>query len=139
MWMDLGKDILPNNEENTPLKTKFFIYMFEKCVKKMDENNGVYEFVWIFNTKNMSLSLSLIKQIKELIVQIGDVYNERLGKSIVLNLSWYLNLLWLFMKPFLQKTTVDKYIFLTGSDEEIKKKLLEYVEEKEISIETKTY
>ena len=63
MWPFLGKDTAENTEENKKMKFKLFVYMMEKCIKRMPE--GVHNIVWLVDLKDSSLSMSLVKEMKD--------------------------------------------------------------------------
>jgi hypothetical protein len=113
IYVLLGKDTSENSEENKLLKFKFFVYIMEKCIARMPE--GVHNILWIVDMKGSSLSLGLIKDMKDMFVKLGDYYTERLARCMVLNAGWTLNMIWSFVKPFLAQETIDKYVMVKGS------------------------
>jgi hypothetical protein len=116
IYVLMGKDKAENTEENKLLKFKYFVYIMEKCVKRMPE--GVYNITWIVDLKDSSLSMSVVKAMKDMFVKLGDYYTERLARCVVTNVGFTLNLIWAFVKPFLAQETVDKYVLVKGGDKE---------------------
>jgi hypothetical protein len=121
IYMKLGRDSAPDSEENRMLKYKFLAYVQEKCVSRMPEN--VINITWVVDLDGASITMSLIKSMKDMFVKLGDHYTERLAKVYVMNLGWGLSMIWSFMKHFLAQTTVDKYNILSGGEKTIKAEL----------------
>jgi hypothetical protein len=88
----------------------------EKCAKRMPE--GVYNITWIIDLKDSSLSMGVVKSMKDMFVKLGDYYTERLAKCVVANVGFTLGLVWAFVKVFLAQETVDKYVLVKGGDKE---------------------
>ncbi|KAL0487734.1 CRAL-TRIO domain-containing protein [Acrasis kona] len=116
IYVLMGKDKTENTEENKLLKFKYFVYINELCIKRMPE--GVHNITWIVDLKDSTVSMALVKQMKDMFVKLGDYYTERLAKCIVVNVGFYLNLMWQFVKPFLAQETVDKYTLIKYTDKE---------------------
>ncbi len=64
--------------------------------------------------------------------KLGEYYAESLEKCIILNAGWGITLCWNFIKAFLTKEQQAKYVFIGGSQEKIRSKLLEYISEDNI-------
>ena len=61
-------------------------------------------------------------------MQLGNYYTERLARTMVLNAGWTISMIWAFVKPFLAKETVEKYVMLKGNDKEISETFDKYIE-----------
>jgi len=102
----------------------------EKCIKKMKP--GVYNMCWIIDVKDASLSLSTVKQVKDMFTKMGDYYTERLGRCIVINYSFTMGLIWNFVKPFLAPETVAKYQLMKGGKDELLPAFTKYVDKSQL-------
>jgi hypothetical protein len=80
--------------------------------------DGVYNITWIIDLKDSSLSMSVVKSMKDMFVQLGDYYTETMARCVVTNVGFTLNLIWSFVKPFLAQETVDKFNLVKGGDKE---------------------
>ncbi|KAG2378475.1 hypothetical protein C9374_008114 [Naegleria lovaniensis] len=126
IYVLMGKDTADNTEENKKLKFKLFVYMMEKCIKRMPE--GVHNIVWLVDLKDSSLSMSLVKEMKDTFVQLGNYYTERLARTLVLNAGWTISMIWSFVSNFLAKETVEKYVMVKGNDKTIAETFEKYIE-----------
>lgn len=117
IYLLLGKDKIPNDEEGKELKIKFIVYIMEMVIRAMPR--GIYSITWVIDVQGASLSMSLIKQVKDMFTKIGDYYTERLAMAFACNMPWTISLLWNFVKPFLAKETVAKYRFVKGSPKQL--------------------
>ncbi len=102
------------------------VYVMEQCIKKMPK--GVYNLTWVIDVTNANITMSLVKQLKDVFTKIGDYYTERLALSFVCNIPWAISLLWNFVKPFLAKETVAKYRFIKGSPDQLSNQLTEFID-----------
>lgn len=130
IYIHMGKDKSELTEENKMLKFKYFVYIMEKCIARMP--NGVYNILWIVDMKDSSLSLGVVKAMKDMFVKLGDYYTERLARCMVLNAGWTLSMIWAFVKPFLAQETIDKYVMVKGGNKELKQVLDKYVDENQV-------
>jgi len=140
MYMQMGKDTMENTPENTLLKFKHIVYMMERAIERMPE--GVYSLTWIIDMKNSSLSLGTVKATKDMFSELGNFYTERLCRTLVVNAPWTINALWTVVAAFLAKETREKYIFVKGKPEELKRTYLQYIDEDQLIQEyygTNTY
>lgn len=130
VYVHMGKDKFDNDEETRLLKFKYIVYVSEQCVKKMPKN--VFQCVWVLDLHDCSVGLDLFKKGKDMFLSLGDYYCERMKMTVTLNMSWTLSFLWHFIKVFLYPETLEKYQFVSGDKEEIKKHLLKYIEEDQL-------
>lgn len=126
IYIQMGKDKAEMSEENKLLKFKFFVYIMEKCVARMAP--GVTNILWVVDMKDSSLSLGVVKAMKDMFVKLGDYYTERLARCMVINVGWTLSMIWSFVKPFLAQETVEKYIMVKGGNKELEEILEKYVD-----------
>lgn len=126
VYVRLGLDKCPNDEEHRTLKLKHFCYITEQCIRSMPKN--VHSVSWIVDLSDCSLSLDLVKQVKDMFVQVGDYYCECLSKAFVTNCSWTMTFFWNFLKVFLEPETVEKYVFVSGN----KDIFLKYIDEAQL-------
>lgn len=109
---------------------KFFVYIMEKCIARMPA--GVTNILWIVDMKDSSLSLGIVKAMKDMFVKLGDYYTERLARCMMINVGWTLSMVWSFVKPFLAQETIDKYVIVKGGGKELKQMLEKYVDENQL-------
>lgn len=133
IYIQMGKDKTDMSEENKLLKFKFFVYIMEKCVARMAP--GVTNILWIVDMKDSSLSLGVVKAMKDMFVKLGDYYTERLARCMMINVGWTLSLIWSFVKPFLAQETIDKYVIVKGGSKELDEVLGKYVDKSQLSEE----
>jgi hypothetical protein len=126
IYIKLGRDKAPDTAENRLLKYKYLAYMQEKCISRMPE--GVYNITWVVDLAGANITLSLIQSMKDMFVKLGDHYTERLAKVYVMNLGWGLSLIWKFLKPFLAKSTIEKYVILNGNDKLVCQELIKDID-----------
>nr|CAG4719222.1 unnamed protein product [Naegleria fowleri] len=107
IYVKLGLDKLENNEENKLLKFKFFVWLYELAIRRMPEN--IYQTSWIVDLTDASLSVHLIKSMKDMFLELGTYYVERMAAIVVVNVPWSLKFLWGVVKMFLTQQTIDKY------------------------------
>jgi hypothetical protein len=130
IYLQLGKDKAENDEEGRMLKFKNVVWIMEDCIKKMPK--GVYNITWIIDATNTSLTLSLVKQMKDMFTKLGDYYTERLAMAFVLNVPWTLSFIWQFIKMVLPKETVEKYQLISGNTAALKETFLKYIDESQL-------
>ena len=93
---------------------------------------NVHAITWVVDLSDCSLSLELVTQLKDLFLQVADFYCERLSYALVVNSSWTMNFVWNFVKMFLDPSTVAKYVFISGSSKQLRKSLLQHVDEEHL-------
>jgi len=130
IYIQMGKDKSEITEENKLLKFKFFVYIMEKCVARMAP--GVTNILWVVDMKDSSLSLGVVKAMKDMFVKLGDYYTERLARCMVINVGWTLSMIWSFVKPFLAQETIDKYVMVKGGNKELEEILDKYVDKDQL-------
>lgn len=131
IYFIMGRDKLDNDEKMSLLKFRYVVYTMEQVVKQM--RPGVYKATWVIDLKDSSLSLSVIKQVKDMFAKLGDYYTERLGSAIVTNYSWSLGVIWSFVSSFiLHPETVAKYKFFKGSTTELANQFAEVIDLDEV-------
>lgn len=130
IYLQLGKDTLENDEENSKLKLKNVVWIMEDTIKKMPK--GVYQITWIIDASNASLTLSNVKAMKDMFSKLGDYYTERMKRAFVLNVPWTLSFIWQFLKMVLPKETVEKYQLISGSPEQLKETFVKYISEDQL-------
>lgn len=117
--------------------------MSEQAIKKMPAN--IFQCVWVLDLHDCSVGMDLLKRTKDMFLSLGDYYCERMKMTVTLNMvrcvyliitlclqSWTLSFLWHFLKVFLYPETLEKYQFVSGDKEEIKKHLLKFIEEDQL-------
>ncbi|KAL0489859.1 hypothetical protein AKO1_009348 [Acrasis kona] len=117
IFLKMGRDTAPDTEENRLLKYKYLAYVQEKCISRMPP--GVYNITWVVDLHQANVTLAMCQNMKDMFVKLGDHYTERLARVYVMNLGWGLSMIWSFIKPFLAKSTVEKYNIIKGNDKHI--------------------
>jgi len=108
IYVKLGKDKVDNHsEQNKHMKFRFFVWLYELVIRRMPAN--VYQTSWIVDLTDASLSTSLIKSMKDMFIELGTYYVERMAAIVVINTPWSLKFLWGVVKMFLTQQTIDKY------------------------------
>lgn len=88
---------------------------------------GVTEFLWVSNMKGFNVSLSDVQQLKEPFMLTADYYPGRFGKCIIINLHWMYNVIWNVVKLFISKQAAEKYVFISGNDNEVFEELKKHI------------
>jgi hypothetical protein len=101
-------------DDNLDLKFRHIAYILEKCFESMPPN--VYNITWIVEFKNVSLSIDLVKKLKNAMGNIGEYYPENLYRIFVLNVGWIVNVMFAFARTFMTKHMLDKYIVAKYDD-----------------------
>lgn len=131
-YIIVKNDDLENNEENIKEKFKLLVYSFEMCVRQMQE--PVINVVNVVELEGASLSISMARTLKGMFDELGVYYTERTAKIIVLNAGWTISIIWSFLKSFLPQHVIEKYIFIGGDREQIRKELLKYIDESQLAL-----
>jgi len=134
LWMLLENDKVPNEEKYLDLKYKHLVHTNETCIRWMEKNGGpdTFNITWVVEIKGSSLSLSTVKATKHLFDSLGQNYPERVGQILILNPPWTASIIWSFVKPFLTQQQIDKYVFIKGSEKDIRQELLKYIDEDQL-------
>ena len=85
--------------------------------------------------KNSNLSLSTVRQTKDMFGALGNYYTERLCRTFVLNAGWTLSAVWTVIKAFLAKETREKYNILKGNAQYIKDTITQFIDESQLTAE----
>eukprot|EP01080_Neovahlkampfia_damariscottae_P005633 gene5633-9449_t len=115
-------------EEQLEIKFREMVYNYELNTRMLNEPKTC-QITTIVELLDGSISMTNVKSVKQIFDKIGQNYPERSRRVIVLNAGWTFSAIWYFVKSFLAPETIEKYIFIDGYPEEIKKKLLEYIDE----------
>jgi hypothetical protein len=117
----MGQPILYINTEKMgdisgqyELKFKNFIYGIERCLAHMP--NNTYKITWIFDMRNAPISYSVIMNMKDMFLQLGDYYPEIIHVNIICNVSWTVNMLWKIASSFIEKTVLQRYFVFRQND-----------------------
>lgn len=133
IYLILGKDKVENNEEGQLLKFKSVAHLMERIIRKTPK--GVHNFTWIIDTKDTSLSLGVVKQMKDMFSKLGDYYTERLAMAFVVNVHWTLKLVWNCVCLFLQPETVAKYQLVQGTPEQLREPFTKHIDADQLLVE----
>lgn len=126
VWIEVGKHKLENTEEVKDNMFRLLVYIVEKQLREAPEH--VHRISWMIELKNSSLSLAIVKSLKDLFYNLGEYYPERMARAVVLNASWWMNAIWAFAKQFMTKTTIEKYKFVKGSTANVRKELSQFID-----------
>ncbi|KAH6576476.1 hypothetical protein BSLG_006500 [Batrachochytrium salamandrivorans] len=95
------------NTKNYDRQLRFVVYNLEKAISLMP--NGVEGICMIVDYENISMSSAPPLSVTRRFLQtIGDHYPERLGKSFIINPTWYLSVLFRIIGPFMDPVTKSK-------------------------------
>jgi len=130
VYLVLGKDKADNTDALKLMKFKYIVYIMEQCILEMPKE--VYSITWVIDASNCSLTMGLIKSMKDMFTKLGDYYTERLSMAFVCNVPWSVSFLWSFIKPFLAKETVAKYVFVKGTPAKLKPQFTPYIDEEQL-------
>ena len=116
MYLRPGRDNtgMPHRE----VKLKYLVYLLEKCVQAMDEENGVEKIVWIVDWKGYSQlsGMSMSKLSVEVLDIVQNHYPERLGVAYLFNPPWIWNVFWKMISPFMTDVTKSKVKMMNNKD-----------------------
>eukprot|EP01080_Neovahlkampfia_damariscottae_P010273 gene10273-2692_t len=122
IYLQLGKD---KTNEDWDLKMKYIVYIMETTQKTMIK--GVYSTIWLIDLKGVSGNIETISAVKDMFIKLGDYYSETLGQALIINSPLAVSLLWGFLKPFLAKSTVEKFVFLSGTKKKVILHIQKYI------------
>mmetsp|Transcript_11936 Transcript_11936/g.17755 ORF Transcript_11936/g.17755 Transcript_11936/m.17755 type:complete len:274 (+) Transcript_11936:59-880(+) len=132
VWIEVAKHKLENTEEVKASMFRLLVYIVEKELNNAPEH--VHRLAWMIELKDASLSIAIVKSLKDLFYNLGEYYPERMARAVVLNASWWMNAIWAFAKQFMTKTTIEKYKFIKGSSANVRKELSGFIDpEKNLS------
>lgn len=141
-----SKALSEAHEKNTwpQLKESMFrllMYTIENLQQRMihsseDEPHSlpshVHRITWVIDMQNTALSLSQARALKDIFFAVGEYYPERMARCVIINASFWLNMIFSFAKSFMSATTRQKLIFLKGSNSTIKSKISKVIHPDEI-------
>ncbi|KAL9644016.1 hypothetical protein ABK040_005484 [Willaertia magna] len=108
IYVKLAKDKVDNTlEQNKLTKFRYFVWLYELVIRRMPAN--VYQTTWIVDMTDASLSVNLVKSMKDMFIELGSYYVERMAHIFVVNTPWSLKFLWGVVKMFLTEQTIEKY------------------------------
>ena len=91
------------------------VFNLERALQEMDESRGVESLILIVDNSNFSMKNSPPLKISRQVLNIvSNHYPERLGKAIMLFAPWVFSFFWNLIKPFINKVTSSKIVFLSG-------------------------
>jgi len=109
-------------------RIKYLIYIMETAIKHMPP--GVERITWILDFSDYGNRVNspdgkVVARNSQHILQ--NHYPERLGLLFVVNAPWFFWLLYTIVSPFLERKTKEKIRFISGSKEELRKTLSEFI------------
>jgi len=100
-------------------KVRHLVYVLEDTIRGM-AGSPVQEWIWVIDFKKSpqkKFSFSDIGVAKKMVTILTSHYPERLYKMMIFNSSFAFKSLWWMVKGFLTRKTIDKVIWMEGSDE----------------------
>jgi len=120
------------DDETAKLRLYNLVYWTETCIRQMKP--GVTNSTWLIDLKDVSISISMAKNLKKMLEKLGENYAERLGRCIIVNPPWSISLIYNFARPFLSNRCLQKYIILKNAKEQTKR-ISEFVDEDDLLVE----
>jgi hypothetical protein len=77
--------------------------------------------------KNVNGSIETVSGVKDMFIKLGDYYSETLGQALIVNPPFTISILWNFLKVFLAKSTVEKFVFISGTQKKFKTQIQKYI------------
>jgi hypothetical protein len=127
MYIVLRNDDIENDEKGKMQKFDLFVYAYEVGMRLMTK--PVTSLTLIVELKGGTISISMAKAMKAVLDDLGEYYPEMASKIIVLNLGFFMQGLWTFLKGLLPKHVIEKYIFPS----DIQKDLLKIIDDNELA------
>jgi hypothetical protein len=130
LYLQMGKD-KDMTEKGWKDKISLLAYWQEKSVSLMKP--GVTSCTWVIDLKGIAgVDINTVKSVKDMFIKLGDHYSERLHSAIIVNVPFYINIVWNFLKVFISKSTLEKFIFVSGSNEKQKTVINKYIHEDQL-------
>lgn len=125
------------NPHSVEERIQSLVYILEEATLSMRSlETGVEKMCWILDfeaeTKVKKRSADGTTVARQTIHLLQSHYPERLGIAFVLNAPWYMRMLWKIVSVFMHSVTRNKFIFLTGSKDDISRELLQHIDEAEL-------
>jgi hypothetical protein len=130
---NLGLEENWDSKDNINLKYRLIVFFLERSIERMRQvHPNIYQFNFFIDCEGCPLSLSFAKEVKDLFLQLGEYYVERLHCSILVNTSWTLSLIWNMVSYFLPGHLVERYHLNNKppSDEDVKKLIAKVLDPK---------
>jgi len=114
-------------------KMQFMIFTLEQAIKRMEKERGVEKMVWCVNCKNYNFKYNgEFGFARELLSILQNHYPERLGVLILVDAPFVFRAFWKVISPFVDAKTLKKVVFVSGSKNEKRKILEEFIDLKDL-------
>lgn len=117
------------NTDTYDRQMQYTVFNMERAIRRMDESKGIEQMVLLFDLNGFSLStrppLSVSKQFLDI---LSNHYPERLGVAFIIDAPWLFSAFWKLIRPFVNKKTRDKIIFVSGNTDPKSKKYQAFAE-----------
>lgn len=121
IWIDLGNDKIPCPSTELKMKKfKFILYIMERAISAMA--SGVDQWCIVIDLHNtIGVSKDDIMFGRQYLVKpLNDFYAERLSSCVLINVPVLFSAIWNLCKPFMDKTTIQKYrLIKRGSPQQL--------------------
>mmetsp|Transcript_6290 Transcript_6290/g.9146 ORF Transcript_6290/g.9146 Transcript_6290/m.9146 type:complete len:309 (-) Transcript_6290:117-1043(-) len=100
--------------------------------KKKKFGSHVHRITWIIDMGYCSISMAQARALKDVFYAMGEYYPERMARCIIINASFWINMIISFAKSLCSTTTKAKFKQIKGSNQQIKEKLKKIIDPSEI-------
>eukprot|EP01028_Stygiella_incarcerata_P006385 TRINITY_DN2604_c0_g1_i1.p2 TRINITY_DN2604_c0_g1~~TRINITY_DN2604_c0_g1_i1.p2 ORF type:complete len:284 (+),score=116.91 TRINITY_DN2604_c0_g1_i1:120-971(+) len=106
---------------------RHLVFLMEKIIREAPP--GIEQFTLLIDIKDIGWR-NIDSKLEDRVINIlQNYYPERLGKCIMVRGGWFFSLIWTMFKPFFDKRTLSKFVFIRR---DIEKGLLEYFDRESI-------
>ncbi|KAJ3761027.1 CRAL/TRIO domain-containing protein [Lentinula raphanica] len=105
-----GFYMIPSRQNTTEAtrQIEFAVYMLERCIDLMDESVESLDLLINFADKAKNPSMSTSRTVLSI---LQNHYPERLGKALIINVPYLVNMFFKLITPFIDPVTVQKLKF----------------------------
>ncbi|KAL0065106.1 Phosphatidylinositol transfer protein (PITP) [Marasmius tenuissimus] len=96
------------NTEESPRQVQHVVWMLERCIDLMDANVESLALLINFADKGKNPSMTTARTVLSI---LQDHYPERLGKALIINVPFIVNMFFKVITPFIDPITVQKLKF----------------------------
>jgi hypothetical protein len=123
------------NPHNPEERVRFLMYTMEEITARLDGDTGVTRLRWIIDFTHYGdrgRSAGGITVARNSLNILMNHHPDRLHSMHLINTPWYFSMLYTVLSPLMAQNTKDKLIWYSGTDEQVKEHLLEYIDEPQL-------
>eukprot|EP00020_Sapocribrum_chincoteaguense_P006868 CAMPEP_0170737202 /NCGR_PEP_ID=MMETSP0437-20130122/4005_1 /TAXON_ID=0 /ORGANISM="Sexangularia sp." /LENGTH=263 /DNA_ID=CAMNT_0011075581 /DNA_START=81 /DNA_END=872 /DNA_ORIENTATION=- len=123
------------NPHSPEERVRFLMFTLEEISARLDGNTGVTRLRWIIDFTHYGdrgRSAGGVTVARNSLNILMNHHPDRLHSMHLINTPWYFSMLYTVLSPLMAQNTKDKLVWFSGTDEQVKEHLLEYVDEPQL-------